>query len=90
MLETIRNGLEKKWAKVVLAIIVVPFALFGIDSYLNSIGTNVNVASVNGFNISNQDFQRSMAVLKERLDSEVVIRQFCNLQNSKKTLLIHL
>jgi peptidyl-prolyl cis-trans isomerase D len=70
MLETIRNGLEKKWAKVVLAIIVVPFALFGIDSYLNSIGTNVNVASVNGFNISNQDFQRSMAVLKERLDSE--------------------
>jgi len=70
MLETIRNGLEKKWAKVVLAIIIVPFALFGIDSYLNSMGSNVTVASVNNFEISAQDFQRSMMVLQERLDAE--------------------
>jgi len=70
MLETIRNGLEKKWAKVVLAIIVVPFALFGIDSYLNSMGSNVTVASVNNFEITAQDFQRSMMVLQERLDAE--------------------
>ena len=70
MLETIRNGLEKKWAKVVLVIIVVPFALFGIDSYLNSMGSNVTVASVNNFEITAQDFQRSMMILQERFDAE--------------------
>jgi peptidyl-prolyl cis-trans isomerase D len=66
MLEKIRDSLEKKWAKVVLVIIVVPFALFGIDSYLNSIGRNVNVARVNGVDISAQEFQKSFDMIQER------------------------
>jgi peptidyl-prolyl cis-trans isomerase D len=66
MLEKIRDSLEKKWAKVVLAIIVVPFALFGIDSYLNSIGKNVNVARVNGVDITAQEFQKSFNMIQER------------------------
>ena len=87
MLETIRNGLEKKWAKVVLAIIVVPFALFGIDSYLNSMGSNVTVASVNNFEISAQDFQRSMMVLQERLDAEGQDRSILQSPELKKSVI---
>jgi len=87
MLETIRNGLEKKWAKVVLAIIVVPFALFGIDSYLNSMGSNVTVASVNNFEITAQDFQRSMMVLQERLDAEGQDRSILQSPELKKSVI---
>ncbi len=87
MLETIRNGLEKKWAKVVLAIIVVPFALFGIDSYLNSMGSNVTVASVNNFKITAQDFQRSMMVLQERLDAEGQDRSILQSPELKKSVI---
>ncbi|MFM1865805.1 MAG: hypothetical protein RIQ57_415 [Pseudomonadota bacterium] len=87
MLETIRNGLEKKWAKVVLAIIVVPFALFGIDSYLNSMGSNVTVASVNNFKITAQDFQRSMMLLQERLDAEGQDRSILQSPELKKSVI---
>jgi peptidyl-prolyl cis-trans isomerase D len=87
MLETIRNGLEKKWAKVVLVIIVVPFALFGIDSYLNSMGSNVTVASVNNFEITAQDFQRSMMVLQERLDAEGQDRSILQSPEFKKSVI---
>ena len=87
MLETIRNGLEKKWAKVVLVIIVVPFALFGIDSYLNSMGSNVTVASVNNFEITAQDFQRSMMVLQERLDAEGQDRSILQSPELKKSII---
>ena len=87
MLETIRNGLEKKGAKVVLAIIVVPFALFGIDSYLNSMGSNITVASVNNFEITAQDFQRSMMVLQERLDAEGQDRSILQSPELKKSVI---
>ena len=87
MLETIRNGLEKKWAKVVLAIIVVPFALFGIDSYLNSIGSNVTVATVNNSEITAQDFQRSMMILQERLDAEGQDRSILQSLELKKSVI---
>ena len=38
MLDKIRNSTDSKLAKVILAIIIIPFALFGIDSYLSSVG----------------------------------------------------
>ena len=48
MLDKIRNSTDSKLAKVILGIIIIPFALFGIDSYLSSVGSNVFVAKVNG------------------------------------------
>ena len=45
ILAKIRNNTQTKTAKVILGIIIVPFALFGIDSYLSSVGSNVYVAT---------------------------------------------
>ncbi len=70
MLEKIRNSTDSKLAKVILAIIIIPFALFGIDSYLSSVGSNVYVAKVNGTEISGQQYQNSEALIKDQMGSE--------------------
>lgn len=57
MLEQIRNRTQTKLAKVILAIIIIPFALFGIDSYLSGVGSAVHIASVNDEAITAQELQ---------------------------------
>ena len=52
MLDTFRSYAQTKAAKVILALILVPFALFGIDSYLNQAGNNLSIAKVNGYKIA--------------------------------------
>jgi peptidyl-prolyl cis-trans isomerase D len=67
MLDKIRNSTDSKLAKVILGIIIIPFALFGIDSYLSSVGSNVFVAKVNGVEISGQQYQNTEALIKEQM-----------------------
>ena len=55
MLEQIRSRTQTKLAKVILGIIIIPFALFGIDSYLSSAGCNIQIASVNDEPITSQE-----------------------------------
>ncbi|MDA7751138.1 SurA N-terminal domain-containing protein [Methylophilaceae bacterium] len=67
MLDKIRNSTDSKLAKVILAIIIIPFALFGIDSYLSSVGSNVYIAKVNGVDISAQQYQNTEAMIREQM-----------------------
>lgn len=67
MLEKIRNNTESKIAKIILGIIIVPFALFGIDSYLSSIGSNIYVAKVNGVEISAQQYKNTEDRIREQM-----------------------
>ena len=70
MLDNIRS-VAKGWVgKVLLALITVPFALFGIDSYLNQAGNNVAIAEVNGNSISVQEYSNALQNLRNRLQSE--------------------
>lgn len=70
MLDTIRS-LAKGWVgKALLALITIPFALFGIDSYLNDAGKNVPIAEVNGNSISVQEYSYAMQNLRNRLQAE--------------------
>jgi peptidyl-prolyl cis-trans isomerase D len=70
MLDTIRS-LAKGWVgKALLALITIPFALFGIDSYLNNAGGNVPIAEVNGNSISVQEYSYAMQNLRNRLQAE--------------------
>lgn len=66
MLKTIRDNVQGWAAKIIIAIIIVPFALFGIDSLF---GTNPNppVAEINGEEISELELQRAIALQKRRL-----------------------
>lgn len=70
MLEAIRNHTQGWLAKVILAVITVPFALFGIDSYLNQAGGDVAVAKIGSEKISVQEFSNSIENVRNRLQSE--------------------
>ena len=70
MLDAIRKHTQGWLAKIILALITVPFALFGIDSYLNQAGGNVPVAKVNGDKISVQEYGKAFENVRNRLQSE--------------------
>lgn len=60
MLDSIRERTHGWLAKIILALITIPFALFGIDSYFNNRGGDNIVATVNGDKISRQSFDRAL------------------------------
>lgn len=60
MLETIRNHAKGWIAKVILGLIAVTFALFGVDSYMKGGGGADEVASVGKTKISRQEFSREL------------------------------
>jgi peptidyl-prolyl cis-trans isomerase D len=70
MLEAIRNHTQGWLAKVILGLITVPFALFGIDSYLNQAGGDVAVAKIGSEKISVQEFANAIENVRNRLQSE--------------------
>lgn len=70
MLDSIRAVAQGWVGKALLAAITVPFALFGIDSYLNQAGRNVAVAEVNGSSISVQEYANALQNVRNRLQSE--------------------
>ncbi len=70
MLDSIRNHTQGWLAKVILALITIPFALFGIDSYFNDAGSNVAIAKVNGDKISIQEYSNAIDNVRNRLQSE--------------------
>ncbi len=70
MLDAIRKHTTGWMAKVILALITVPFALFGIDSYLNQAGRDVAVAKVNGDKISIQEYSNAIENVRNRMQAE--------------------
>lgn len=70
MLDAIRNHTQGWLAKLILALIVIPFALFGIDSYLNNAGSGVAVAKIDGSKISMQEYGIAMENVRNRLQAE--------------------
>ena len=70
MLEAIRKHTQGWLAKLVLALITIPFALFGIDSYLNDAGSTVAVAKVNGDKISMQEYGNAIDTVRNRLQAD--------------------
>ena len=70
MLDRIRTVAQGWVGKALLALITIPFALFGIDSYLSSAGNNVAVAKVGSNNISIQEYDNALKNMRNRLQSE--------------------
>lgn len=65
MLDNLRQSTQNKFAKVILALITVPFALWGVDSYVRTGGSADGVAKVAGTKITPQEFNQA---LKEGLE----------------------
>ncbi len=70
MLEAIRERIQGRLAKIILALITIPFALFGIDTYLQNAGSNVAVAKVAGETITVQEYSNALQSLRNKLQSE--------------------
>jgi peptidyl-prolyl cis-trans isomerase D len=70
MLEKFRSYAQTKAAQIILALILVPFALFGIDSYLNQAGNNLSIAKVNGYKIALPEYNRAIENVRNRVMSE--------------------
>ena len=89
MLEQIRSRTQTKLAKVILGIIIIPFALFGIDSYLSSVGINIQIASVNDEPITSQELQKTesqfIAQIKSQ-DESADPKMFENIEFKKAVL----
>ncbi|OIQ88737.1 peptidyl-prolyl cis-trans isomerase D [mine drainage metagenome] len=69
MLETFREHSKGWLAKLILALITVPFALWGIDSYLQGAGSNVAVAKVDGNGITMQEYGNAMQEMRSKLQA---------------------
>ena len=66
MLQNIRDNIQGTVAKVIIAIIIVPFAIFGIESLVRS-GGPIEVAKINGEKISEIELQQAITVQKRQL-----------------------
>lgn len=66
MLQTIRDGARGWLAWIIIGLIIIPFALWGIQEYIGDAG-EVNVARVEGTDISLRQFQQSYEQQRSRL-----------------------
>lgn len=69
MFDAVRNN--KKIVQVFLVLIALPFAFFGLDSYVNGGGAGADVAKVGNIKISQQEFQQSLREQQERLRAQL-------------------
>lgn len=65
MFDAVRNN--KKIIQIVLALIILPFAFWGVDSYVRDAGGEGTVASVGGSKISGQEFQQAVREEQDRM-----------------------
>ena len=60
MFDAVRNN--KRIVQVFLALITLPFAFFGVESYVRSVGTGDDVARIGDAKITQQQFQQARCV----------------------------
>ncbi|HHW65167.1 MAG TPA: peptidylprolyl isomerase [Rhodocyclaceae bacterium] len=65
MFEAVRNN--KRIAQIILGILIIPFAFFGMDAYFSDSATGNEVAKVGGTAISAYDFDQAVREQQDRL-----------------------
>ncbi|MCK9284685.1 MAG: SurA N-terminal domain-containing protein [Rhodocyclaceae bacterium] len=65
MFDAVRNN--RRIVQIFLALITLPFALWGVDSYISNASSGNDVAVVDGAKISTQEFLRALQAQQERL-----------------------
>ena len=69
MFDAVRNN--KRIVQVFLALITLPFAFFGLDSYVRSGGAGDDVATIGDVKITQQQFQQALREQQERLRAQM-------------------
>lgn len=69
MFDAVRNN--KRIVQVFLALITLPFAFWGVESYVRNVSNDGNVAKVGDFKITQQQFQQALHDQQERLQAQM-------------------
>lgn len=70
MFDAVRNN--KKIVQIFLALITLPFAFFGVESYVRSVGSGDDVATIGGdIKVTQQQFQQALREQQERLRAQM-------------------
>lgn len=69
MFDAVRNN--KRIVQVFLALITLPFAFFGVESYMRSDGAGGDVATIGDVKITQQQFQQTLREQQERLRTQM-------------------
>jgi len=69
MFDAVRNN--KKLVQIFLALITLPFAFFGVESYVRSVGTGDDVAKIGDIKITQQQFQQAVHEQQEKLRAQM-------------------
>jgi peptidyl-prolyl cis-trans isomerase D len=81
MLDVFRNSAKGTAGKVIVGLIVITFVFFGADSIMSIVG-NTSPATVNGEDISNDDYQRLLSSRQQELTSQFGAEVAAQLANS--------
>jgi peptidyl-prolyl cis-trans isomerase D len=71
MLEAIRDRSKGLIAKIILGLLIIPFALWGVDSYFTGDGQVKPAATIDGEEISQREFLKAVRDQKEALGGKV-------------------
>lgn len=71
MLQNIRDNAQGTVAKIIVGLIIVTFALFGVESIIGSISGEPEVAVVNGDPITDTEFQRAVELRTRQLYNQM-------------------
>lgn len=69
MFDAVRNN--KRIVQLFLALITLPFAFFGVDSYVRSVGTGDDLAKIGDIKVTQQQFQQALRDQQERLRAQM-------------------
>jgi peptidyl-prolyl cis-trans isomerase D len=69
MFDAVRNN--KRIVQIFLALITLPFAFFGVDSYMRNAGSGGDVATIGDVKITQQQFQQTLREQQERLRTQL-------------------
>jgi peptidyl-prolyl cis-trans isomerase D len=69
MFDAVRNN--KRMVQVFLALIILPFAFFGVESYVSNVGTGNELAKIGDVKISPQQFQEALREQQDRLRAQL-------------------
>ena len=69
MFDAVRNN--KRIVQIFLALITLPFAFFGVDSYVRNAGTGNDVAKIGDAKITQQQFQQALREQQDRLRTQM-------------------
>ena len=72
MFDAVRNN--KRIVQIFLALITLPFAFFGVDSYVRNAGTGNDVASIGDVKITQQQFQQALREQQDRLRTQMGVQ----------------